>query len=228
MEMLYPILEALGVDLEAVEGLEPSAVVEMIVEKLNEMMAEPTDPPANGEGDGDAVAKQVDEIRAILKIDESADVVAAVREARERPDLTKYTPVAVVRELKDKVSDMAKRLSEFESDAAQRREDEFIDSLREAGKVTTGVESAYRVAFRNDPDQARKDSANYPVLVDVGDAGVKNEPTEGARAQVIASARADYKKTGDAKLLSEAAYVNEALRESNQSPLTDDEKKTLA
>ncbi len=125
---------------------------------------------------------------------------------------------------------LAKKVATLEKDNRQMACKTFMEGGRQQGRIAAHNEKRLEAMFLADPDNARAaleviPEGTFPKpgrvtshAAPVGDGG-------GGRGSLIAQARDEFKAHATGIACTEKEYVNEALRESNEGPLTDEEVK---
>lgn len=150
--------------------------------------------------------------------------------AKSSPDLTQYTP-------NSEVAKLTTRLTEAEQGLLKIHAAEFIKAGQEKGRIATHNAEAWTARFVKDPADAKAaidlvPDGTFPTPGRVtGSAAVRTHSGgsgNSERAGIIKEAAREYDDNRQRIPCDKKAYINEALREHTEKPLSDEEVRSHA
>jgi phage I-like protein len=167
-----------------------------------------------GEG-GEEAAASIAKALGLDGTPKTEDIVAAIH-----AKTASMVPASALKEVQEKVASLT-------AERTERRANEIVGSLVEAGKLNPHDESNMkwaRALAKSDPDQLASLMEGAPTLYKSDRQTPDASANKTKRATVIASALQDFKS--DASGASAKFYVNEALDAEGCEHLTDEDVKT--
>lgn len=163
------------------------------------------------------------------KDEEILTFVSNIKDKPAAPDLTQYTP-------NSEVAKLTSRLVEAEQGLLKIHAADFVKGGQEKGRIATHNVEAWTARYIKDPEDAKKaldlvPDGIFPIPGQITrSGGVKTHSSggDGERASIIKDAAREFDSNRSRILCDKQAYINEALREHSQKPLSEEEVRSHA